>query len=187
MVEVEYREYRHEDSDGYNRIHDQEWRHVPEAFWYEWSRRSDTKMSVALIEGNVIGGIPFQIRNFRIGKGVTIETAFEYSVIVDKEHRGKGIGTNMMNAAKQFLRGRCDAMMVYRGGETTKGYNFYAKNGHYDISYIRQRTMINPKLRHSRAEVGNVDDLLADEDEVMRMFHSAYDPYGGYLERHKGY
>jgi GNAT superfamily N-acetyltransferase len=187
MIGIEYREYRHEDSEGYNRIHDQEWRHIPEAFWHEWSHRKDTTMSVALIEGKVVGGIPFHIRRIRIGEGATIEAAFEYSVVVDKDHRGKGIGTGMMDAAKRFLVDRCDAMMVYRGGETTKGYNFYAKNGHFDVTYIRKRTLANPKARQSRADVGSIEELFKDEDEVLGIFHSAYDPYGGYPERCKGY
>jgi len=50
----------------------------------------------------------------------------------------RGVGTQMMDQAAQFMSDRVDALMVVRGGERSDGYRFYRKAGHGDLMYARR-------------------------------------------------
>ena len=189
MKKIQYREMRDEDDvAGYLKVHDTLWPSVSMKFWREWTRMEEVTISLAFMNGEVVGGIPFHIRNFRVRPNVTIKAAFEFSVIVREDLRDQGIGSDMMNAAKNFLKGKADVMMVYRGGESTSGYNFYFKNEHYDVSYPRPRILKKPQDADvQEVGVAEIDELYSREDEVLRVFKRAFDKFGGYPERDVGY
>lgn len=189
MDELQYREMQDEDDvAGYLKLHDTHWPHVSLEFWREWTKTEEVTISLALKNNEVVGGIPFHIREFRIRPDVTIKAAFEFSVLVREDLRDRGVGSKMMDTAKDFLKGRADAMMVYRGGELTPGYNFYAKNKHYDITYLRPRVLRKARdAKGNNVEITDITELYGREDDVLRVFKSAFEGFGGYPERYPGY
>jgi GNAT superfamily N-acetyltransferase len=188
LGEIEYREYRPEDAEGFLRLHNSRWRGIPKGFWEEWSSRPDVTAAVAVYEGRIIGQIPLHIREFLIRPGVTVRAAFEYSVIVEEEMRGRGIGTALMGEVRRLLQGRCEVMMVYRGGERTKGYRFYRRTGHHDLVYNRLWIAgEDTPLEDRRVRHGDLRSLLENEEELLRIFHTAYAGRGGFPPRVRGY
>ena len=196
---IECREYRHEDAEGSLQLHDSRWRAIPPDFWHRWSHRPDVTASVALMDGRVVGQIPFHIREFLVRPGVTVRAAQEHSVIVAEEMRSRGVGSALMIEAERFLAGRCEVMMVYRGGERTPGYRFYQRTGHHDLAYHRLWTqggetpaasrVEDPERSQRAVECTDVGTMLDRESEVLDIFQSAYLPYGGAgaPPRRKGY
>ena len=173
---------------GYLRIHDAVWPKVSMKFWREWTKREEVTMALALMDEKVVGALPFHIRDFYVRPGVTVKAAFEFSVVVRKDLRGQGIGSKLMTIAKRFLKGRADVMMVYRGGELTPGYNFYFKNEHYDVSYPRPRILREPRdLVERKVKITEIEELYSRENEVLKVFKSAFYKFGGYPERNIGY
>jgi len=189
LEKLQFREMRdEEDVAGYLEVHNTHWKPVSMEFWREWTKTEEVTMALALMDGKVVGGIPFHIRDFRVRPDAVIKAAFEFSVIVREDLRDRGIGSRMMDTAKNFLKGRVDVMMVYRGGELTPGYNFYFKNEHYDVSYLRPRILKKPyaKTEH-RVKMAEIDELFNREEEALKVFKSAFDEFGGYPERVTGY
>ena len=185
---IEFREYRHEDAEGFRKLHDSRWRPIPPEFWERWSHRPDVTASMALLDGEVVGQIPFHIREFLARPGVTVRVAQEYSVIVAEELRSQGIGGALIAEAGRFLSGRCEVMTVYRGGEQTPGYRFYQRAGHYDLAY--HRTWLPGEAaaaKDDRVRSGDVSALLGREGEVLEVFESAYGNWGGFPPRRPGY
>lgn len=185
---IEFREYRDEDAQGFLRLHDSRWRAIPPEFWRQWSGRPEVTASMALLDGEVVGQIPYHIREFVLRPGLAVPVAQEYSVIVAEEMRGRGIGSRLVAEAERFLADRCPVMMVYRGGERTPGYRFYQRTGHYDVAYHRlwvlgEGTPGEPPQVHC----AEVDTLLAREAEVLEVFRSAYGSRGGFPRRRPGY
>jgi len=186
---LQFREMQDEnDVAGYFRIHDTVWPKVSMEFWREWTEKEEVTMALALMDGEVVGAVPFHIRDFHVRPGVTIQAAFEFSVIVRKDLQGQGIGSKLMTVAKRFLKGRADAMMVYRGGELTPGYNFYFKNEHYDVCYPRPRILREPRdVAEREVRISEIEELYNRENEVLKVFKSAFYKFGGYPERNIGY
>jgi GNAT superfamily N-acetyltransferase len=189
LDELEYRELMDDkDAFGYLKLHNTTFPSVSFEFWQNWIRAEDITISLALKNGEVVGAVPFQLRDFYVRPDANIKAAFEFSVVVREDLRGKGIGSGTMNKAKEFLKGRCDVMMVYRGGERTPAYNFYYKNGHYDIAYLRLRILREPrKYLVSKVKISDIDILYNREGEVLQVFSSAFGMFGGYPKRHMGY
>jgi GNAT superfamily N-acetyltransferase len=140
---------------------------------------------VAVGDGEVVGTIPFHLRDFVIRPGVTIRAAFEYSVCVREDMRGKGIGSEMMNCAKDLLRDRCDAMMVFRGAEKSPAYNFYVRNGHHDLIFARVWSLADTAGRPpGKVDLHPIGELYRRQKEALEVFESTFDAFGGYVRRH---
>src|SRR5919109_2948665 len=95
--------------------------------------------AVAYLGPTLVGVIPFTVREFVIAPEVSIRVAMANAVGVADGHRGRGIGSRMMEAARQFLPGRADAAFVYTGTEAGgPQYRFYRRTGHHDLLYPRR-------------------------------------------------
>ena len=104
----------------------------------EWDRYCPgNTASLAYRVGEPVGAIPLDQREFVLAPGLTVPVAFEHGVGVKEEYRSQGIGTAMIEAAREFMADRCDLLMVYRGMERSPGYRFYIKSGHWDLLYTR--------------------------------------------------
>jgi GNAT superfamily N-acetyltransferase len=155
----------------------------------EWAKGEPQTASIAFIGEETVGFIPLSYREFRIAPGVTITSAFENAVGTKEEHRGKGIGTAMIEAAAEFLKGKADALFVYRGGERSRGYNFYAKTGHIDLHYMRHFIRDNSLARYCEdvTITQGVDNIAKLQEEMNLLFQGTYGAYGGYPLRYPGY
>lgn len=154
-----------------------------------WNREEKATASLAFIGDEAVGAIPLFLREFIIAPGVTITAAFENAVGTKAGYRGRGIGSTMINSAKEFLKGKADALFVYRGDERSTGYNFYRKQGHIDLHYTRQYICTNYKGKvDNRVIVSTgIDEIANNEDRLLRIFQDNYGNYGGFPIRHKGY
>ena len=188
MSEIIYREYMPSDAASWLRLHDSAFPPISREYWAQWSAREDVTAMVAVLDGEVVGTLPFHLRDYVIRPGVTIRAAFEYSVCVRDGMRDRGIGTGLMNCAKKLLPGRCDAMMVFRGAETVPAYNFYLRNGHYDLIFARSWSLAETANRPTgRVELMPISELYQREKEVQEVFESAVAGAGGYVRRHPGF
>lgn len=142
--------------------------------------------SLAYLDGEPVGAIPLDQRDFQVAPGAVITTAFENAVGTREDMRSKGVGAAMITAAKAFLADRCDMLMVYRGGERTNGYNFYTKSGHRDLIYLRTAVW-QPEESASPGAIFPVEALYNEEDAVYNAFHATYAAYGGFPPRYPGY
>jgi GNAT superfamily N-acetyltransferase len=147
----------------------------------------DMTASMAYLDGEPVGAIPLDQRDFRVAPGAIIRTAFENAVGTREDMRSRGIGSAMIEAAREFLADRCDTLMVYRGGERTNGYHFYLKSGHRDLIYLRQAVWQPPTDGSPAAAVLGLDDLYAEEDAALAAHHLTFGGYGGFPERAPGY
>ncbi|MEN6549782.1 MAG: GNAT family N-acetyltransferase [Armatimonadia bacterium] len=153
----------------------------------QWHRTEPAMTcSLAYMDGEPVGAIPLDQRDFQVAPGAVVTTAFENAVGTREDMRSKGIGAAMICAAKDFLADRCDMLMVYRGGERTNGYNFYVKSGHRDLLYLRT-ALWQPEETSSPGAVLPVEDLHNEEDAVYNAFHATYAAYGGFPPRYPGY
>lgn len=137
MTEITYREYRPEDAESFVRLHDSAFPAIPAGYWPRWSASAPVTAAVAILDGAVVGTVPFHFRDFLVRPGVAVRVACEFSVCVREDLRDRGVGSGLMRAAKQFLRGRCQVMMVHREDERSAAYRYYARNGHHDVAYLR--------------------------------------------------
>jgi len=156
----------------------------------EWRQDPEQRAAVAAFEGGeIVGAIPIALREFRIAPNVVIQAGFEHSVLVRPDLRGQGIGQRMVEVAAEALRDRCDALMVYRGQEKSRAYNFYRKAGHHDLHYIRPWTLRPSKeLEQPRdVVVKGRSEILEMEPTLLDLFQRTYGDYGGFRERGPGY
>ena len=187
MTEIICREYRPEDAAGYLRVHGEAFPPIPASYWARWTQ-GPTTASVATLDGEVVGAVPFVFRDLIVRPGVAVRVAWEYSVCVAARMRDSGIGSRLMSEAKKFLPGRCVAMMVYRNTERSAGYRYYARNGHHDLLYARAWT------RPSGAAVWpdglqrvGWESYLGDEARYRSLFTDAYAVYSGHPRRTPGF
>jgi len=182
------RELRLEDALGWAALHRTHFPPLSDEAGLRWAGRDDVTAAIALRAGEVVGAVPFHIRDFQINPQVSIKGAFEHAVLVHESLRDQGIGTRMMDAAKQFLLAQADAMMVYRGGEQSAGYRFYTKTGHHDLSYLRPFWLQEPKAQPTtKVKRVSYRELMDNEPEFLAVFRSAYGRYGGFRRRGPGY
>ena len=187
MAEIEYREYRPEDAASFLRLHDSAFPKMSADFWREFSSHEVTA-AVAILDGEVVGTVPFQFRDFRVRPGVTIRVAWEFSVCVREDLRGTGVGSSLMTIAKKFLHGRCVAMAVYRNDETSAAYRYYARNGHRDLLYMRPWSLSGGGcIASADVSTRSWEDFLGHEAEYLDVFAAAYRLYGGFPQRYPGY
>ena len=159
MDDLVCREYRPEDAEELLGIRNAIFAPLSLEKW----RASEPAMtaSMAYLKGEAVGAIPLDQRPFQVAPGAVIQTAFENAVGTREDMRSMGIGGAMISAAKEFLADRCDALMVYRGGERTNGYHFYVKSGHQDLIYLRQ-SLWEPERAPTGAKILGLDDLYAE-------------------------
>ncbi len=143
--------------------------------------------SLAYRKGEPVGAIPLDQREFVLAPGVTVPVAFEHGVGVKEEYRSQGIGTAMIQAAREFMADRCDLLMVYRGAERSPGYRFYIKSGHQDLLYTRPVKWEPPADLSSQAERIDAETLYEHEDEILPIYNHAYASCGGHPPRQPGY
>ncbi len=187
MAEIVCREYRPEDAAGYLRVHDEAFPAMPTGYWERWTR-GPTTASVAMVDGEVVGAVPFVFRDLVVRPGVTVRVAWEYSVCVAARLRDSGVGSRLMTEAKRFLPGRCVAMMVYRNDERSAAYRYYARNGHHDLLYARawSRTEPAPAWPAGVQRIG-WESFLSREARYRALFTDAYAVYGGFPQRVPGF
>lgn len=186
MEQIECREYRSEDAEGLVKL----WNSIfPKISVEDWKNIENETAVVAVQNKEIIGAIPFNIRDFKISTGITIEVAFEHAVGVREDKRDMGIGTQMINCAKEFMKKYCDALFVYRGAERSAGYRFYQKTGHCDLHIPRKQILEKPKSFGGIAQVKieDADAIYAKEKILNKIFESTYKNFGGFPPRYPGY
>lgn len=153
----------------------------------EWLKHPSNTASIAWLEGVPIGAIPLDLRQFLIAPGKPICAAFEHAVGTRAEFRSRGVGSAMIQAAREFLADRCECLMVYRGGERSAGYNFYVKSGHRDLIYLRKLIWEPGAIKAPDVAVAGRDEALAAAPELLPVFQRAFADYAGFPPRHEGY
>jgi len=143
--------------------------------------------SIAYLHGEPVGAIPLSVRDFRLAPNVVVRAAFENAVGTREDMRSRGIGTAMIDAAREFLADRCDELMVYRGAERTDGYRFYVKSGHRDLIYLRPMVLRTPQRREVDVAVQGIPEMRACQSEMLECFNATYGHCGGFPERHSRY
>ncbi|MDP6776457.1 MAG: GNAT family N-acetyltransferase [Candidatus Latescibacteria bacterium] len=148
----------------------------------QWKQGEPKTASIAYSGSEVVGFIPLALRPFRLAPGVIIDTAFEHCVGTKEACRGTGVGTKMIEAAREFLRGRVHALCVYRGHERSRPYNFYAKVGHHDLHYIRRyHTEGGGWGPQEGIEVTRGFPAIPElGHRMIEVYEDAYARYGGY-------
>jgi GNAT superfamily N-acetyltransferase len=185
-AQVEVRQYRPEDANAALALRNRVFPPIGSEHWTE----SQTA-AVALLDGCLVGVIPFTIRPFALGPDVVIRAAFANSVAVAEDLRGMGIGTRMMDTASQFLAAHAEAMCVYTGHEAAgPQYRFYRRSGHHDLLYPRRMTKPVPDRRKvplPGIAVVSIDELAIVEAELLEVYSACYSGSGGFPMRELGY
>jgi len=186
--DITCREYRPKDREGLVQLHNACFPPVSTDYWREWDR-NDVTAAIAVVADEVVGCVPFHLRAFTVRPDVHVTAAFEYSVCVREDLRSHGVGSALMECAAQFLKGRADVMMVYRGGEASPGYRFYARNQHHDVVLLRPTVWEKPGAAAvpGSVTVHKLDEMLRCESEVLEVFRAAYGAFGGYPQRAPGH
>ena len=153
----------------------------------QWLADPTMTCSIAYLDGEPVGAIPLSMREFQVAPGAIVRAAFENAVGTREDLRGKGIGTAVIEAARTFLAGRCDELMVYRGAERTDGYRFYVKTGHRDLLYLRPLTLGEPQATETDTSVHGLSDVRALQTEMLGCFEATYGAFGGFPRRHATY
>jgi len=154
-----------------------------------WQKGDPKTAAIALSDSEAIGFIPLYLREFRLTSQIAITAAFENAVGVRQDYRGTGIGSQMIDAACHFLKGKADALYVYRGDERSQGYNFYAKTGHVDLLYMRIFENCNPKgiLHEDVIITQGTDEIYKNQQNLMTVFDETYYSFGGFPIRNENY
>jgi GNAT superfamily N-acetyltransferase len=153
----------------------------------DWLRFPTNTASMAFLDDIVIGAIPLDQRTFQVAPGRVIDTAFEHAVGTRSDFRSRGVGGAMIEAAREFMADRAEALMVYRGAERSAGYRFYERTGHRDLIYMRPMTWTPGEAHSESVAIGGLDECLALQPELLRVFNAAFGDYGGFRPREVGY
>ncbi|TVY10890.1 GNAT family N-acetyltransferase [Paenibacillus cremeus] len=163
----------------------------------DWKIDGDVKTAAIAFDGEeVIGFIPLYFRNFQLVPGVHVTAAFENAVGTSEACRGRGVGSQMIEAACRFLPNQADALFLYRGDERSAGYRFYTNTGHSDLHYVRNYTRANDLHEAGGARLAmppnviiseDTDTILARQDELLPLFEDTYAAFGGFPQRRPGY
>jgi predicted N-acetyltransferase YhbS len=154
--------------------------------WARWTAR-DFTAPVAIVDGEVVGAIPLFRRTYHVAPGAEAVAWVENRVGVAEGRRDEGIGSGMQSCAKEFLQGRGDLLMVYRGAERSKGYHFYEKNGLYDVAYAFAVTLEPTQDAAEGTRWVSAEEFLAGDATWQEIFTSCYGRFGGYPTRRPGY
>lgn len=154
--------------------------------WY----KGDPKTGIIAFFGDqAVGFIPMIVKDIKITPQKTVTAAFEHAVGTLEAHRGKGIGSTMIEAAGLALKGEVDTLFVYRGAERSKGYRFYEKTGHVDLLYTRIHDCDAAVGRqHQQVEVSyGTREIIRHQDRLLEIFDDTYYGYAGFPARHNEY
>ncbi len=179
------REYRPEDTADVLNVRNPIFGPLSEKDWDRYCPRMTA--ALAYLDGEAVGAIPLDQRDFVVAPQITVPVAFENCVSVKEEYRSRGVGTAIIEAAREFMADRCDLLMVYRGGERTAGYRFYQKSGHRDLLYLAQVRWDPPSGLSSDAQRVDIEVLHNHQDEILCAYNSTYSSYGGHAPRQPGY
>jgi len=154
--------------------------------WARWTAR-DFTAPVALVDGKIAGAIPLFRRTYRVAPGAEVVAWVQNRVGVAEGLRDQGLGSGMQACAKQFLAGRGDILLVYRGAERSKGYRFYEKNGLLDVCYPLAVTLEPSDESAPGTRWLGEDEFLASDALWHEVFVACYGRFGGYPARQPGY
>jgi GNAT superfamily N-acetyltransferase len=147
--------------------------------------------AVAYLGSELVGVIPFTIREFVIAPGVAIRVAMANSVGVADGHRGMGIGSRMLAAARGFLPRLADATFVYTATEAGgPQYRFYRRAGYHDLLYprrMRRPTGAQEPAADRDGALHPVQAALGLQNELLRVHRACFGAYGGTPPRGPGY
>ena len=185
---VEFREYRPDDSDAVRDVLNVVFAraHMTPEGWAQWTA-ADWTAPVALMDGTPVGAIPLHRRTYRVAPDAEIVAWVEHRVGLTEELRDQGLGSGMQTCAKQFLQGRGDALLVYRGAERSDGYRFYDNNGLHDVSYIRTVTLDPIEAPAEGTRWLDADAFFAQEATWLAIFDGCYASFGGFPARGPAY
>lgn len=153
----------------------------------DWLTAASMTGSLAYLGDEVVGCIPMDQRDFLIAPRTPARVVFENAVGTREDMRSKGIGTAMIRGAKEFLADRIDAMLVYRGAERSRGYDFYANSGHHDLIYLRHSRWAEPSGSARGTAIGGLAEIEADALAIHTAFTASYDRIAGHPVRSVGY
>jgi len=153
----------------------------------DWLETKTMTGVLAYLDDEVVGCIPMDQREFLVAAGTTIRVVFENAVGTREDMRSKGIGTAMIQGAREFLAERIDALMVYRGAERSRGYKFYVRSGHHDLLYCRLCRRRNPQGEYGRVALGDEQDMARDAEAVHEAFAATWGETAGFPPRSPGY
>lgn len=161
---------------------------IPLERWREDPKRT---ANVGFLGDEMVGAISLHPRRFRLVPGVVVDAAFEHDVGVKEEYRGRGVGMAMIKAATEFLRDRCDFLMVWRSGEASPAYRFYNERTYHTVLNYCIAARLKGPLPAGIEATGvseiPVEEMFAREEEFLAVFHACYSELGGFMEREKGY
>lgn len=156
----------------------------------QWQAMGCTAV-VAREDGRLVGFIPLQYRDQCLRPGVSVPVVYENAVGVAEGARGRGIGTQMIDAAAAFMAERVDALMVIRGWERSPGYRFYRRTGHGDLCHAVDYDL-PPEVAWPAADRAGIDVLdrerwLALIPQILDLHERRFGHYGGGWVRTPGY
>ncbi len=143
---------------------------------------------LALHADQVIGAIPFALRDFRISPEMNIRSAFAHMVSIDADHRNHGLGSALMKWALNELKGICDLACVYTGCEGHSPYRFYQQNGFFDLSYAYRydHPAIN-RLIPEDFQFYPIDQIQLHESALAKCFQQCCSDDAGFPKRGPGF
>lgn len=187
-AEIEIREFEPDDIESFHALHDAVFPPVPFEEMRRWMARDDVTAGVAVQGGRIVGEIPLHIRRFVLRPGIVVRVAFEHCVCVDASMRGEGVGTRIQDAIRQFMRGRIEALTVYRGEERSLAYNHYDRNGLTDCCYVRSWHHQAPgDVAEPLGAMLSAEAIVEQADDFATVFRSAHQHAGGYEDRAPGF
>ena len=158
----------------------------------DWEKGDPSTGSIAFSGEETVGFIPLTLRDIKIAPEVKITAAYENAVGTKESYRSHGIGSKMIDAAKDFITEKADALFVIRGAERSRGYNFYSKTEHIDLHYVRNFSSdLSFSKEHSNVSVNEIfaeDKKNLDlESQMISLFQDSYSNIYGYRERKEGF
>ncbi len=187
---VTCREYQKSDSEAVRKLLNSVFPRAPlgKETWKKITAKNFTA-PVAEADGKIVGAIPLKMLDFTVAPGHTIRAWIEFRVGVSADFRGMGIGNKLQDCLKNLLKGRGEMLMIRSARENSGPYQFYSKNGFYDISMpVRYRiendrqTTITPEVKELSA-----DEFFALENDWNRIFTDCYGDFGGYTKRENNF
>lgn len=155
----------------------------------DWEKEENKTAAIAFEDNRAVGFLPLYLRELKLNKDANVVAAFENAVGTHKDYRGRGVGTAMVNAMCSFLKGKADALYVYRSDERSQGYGFYKKTGHADLLHLRRFNYENNEadIDGNVVITGSIEEIYKNQEYLMDIFEETYESFGGFPARYDGY